>query len=66
MEEHQSEKPVSVGDDAELRDGLYDEAVTVSAVVTKLQYKTYISSLVRLVVGEQLQLRWIKKGESTH
>ena len=36
----------------------------MSAVLTKHQYKTYISSLVRLLVGEQLQLKWIKKGST--
>lgn len=57
-----SAKAASADDEAAVQDGLYDEAVTVSAVVTKLQYKMYISSLVRLLVGEQLQLKWIKKG----
>ena len=61
-EEHHTEQEAGNSEDELIQDGLYNEAVAVSAVLTKHQYKTYISSLVRLLVGEQLQLKWIKKG----
>lgn len=67
MEEHHTDagksQKSSTGDMPPAQETrIMDEAVTVSAIVTKLQYKTYVCSLVRLLVGEQLQLKWVKRG----
>lgn len=52
--------------EASLQDQL-ENAETVMPVPTtafnKNQYRIYIRSIVKLLVGEQLQLKWIRKGE---
>lgn len=42
---------------------IMDEILSKSSSVSQAKYKNYIFSLSKLLVGEQLQLKWIKKGK---